>query len=121
MFLWLGLILVVAGWLAGSNKYGTVVRTTVTGGLEDTGSQLAGGQTRAAGQWVAGNLPGLRTAVVVLGVVVLLWGNDVSLPRLWWSLALVLFLLALSQVLVGAGRGPGAIAPAPRAPSDRVR
>jgi hypothetical protein len=41
----------------------------------------------------------------VLGVVVLLWGNDVSVSRLLWSLLLVVVLLAVVQILVGAGRG----------------
>ena len=41
VFLGLGLILVVAGWFAGSNRYGTAVRTTVAGGLEGTGTRLA--------------------------------------------------------------------------------
>jgi hypothetical protein len=30
--------------------------------------------------------------------------NNASLGRLWWSLALVLVILACIQVLVGAGR-----------------
>jgi hypothetical protein len=42
--------------------------------------------------------------VGVVGVVVLLWGNDVSVSRLVWSLLLVVVLLAVVQVLVGAGR-----------------
>jgi len=53
--------------------------------------------------------------VVVLGGVVLLWGNDVSMSRLWWSLALVLVLLAGIQVLVGAGRGKEPAPPTPPA------
>ena len=43
--------------------------------------------------------------LLVYGAVVLLWGNDVSLSRWWWSLALVVVLLAVLQVLAGAGRG----------------
>jgi hypothetical protein len=100
----LGLVLVVAGWFAGSNKYGTAVRTSLAGGLEGTGTRLPDGQVGGVGRWVTANVEWLRTVVVVLGVVVLLWGNDVSLSRLWWSLALVLVLLVLIQVLVGAGR-----------------
>ena len=38
--LWLGLILVVAGLFAGANRYGTAVRTTLSGGLEDIGTKL---------------------------------------------------------------------------------
>jgi hypothetical protein len=62
---------------------------------------------------VATNVAWLRAAVIVLGVVVLLWGNNVSPSRLLWSLALVLLLLAAAQVLAGAGRGAGA---APQVP-----
>lgn len=104
----LGLILIVAGWFAGANKYGTAVRHTATGGLEGTGARLADGRVGGTGGWVKANVRWIRAVVVVLGVVVMLWGNDVSLPRLWWSLALVLALLAVVQVLVGAGRSAAA-------------
>lgn len=104
VFLGLGLVLVVAGAFAGSNKYGTAVRTSLGGGLEGTGERLADGGVGGAGRWVAPNVEWLRIVVVVLGFVVLVWGNNVSLSRMWWSLALVLVLLALVQVLVGAGR-----------------
>jgi hypothetical protein len=103
--LWLGLVLVVVGWFAGANRYGTAVRTTVRDGLEKVGSAVPGEQVDSAGQWVAGNIGWLRVVVVGLGAVVLLWGNDVSLSRWWWSLALVVVLLAVLQVLAGAGRG----------------
>ena len=102
--LWLGLILVVAGLYAGANRYGSAVRGTLSGGLENIGSSIAGSSVTSAGRWVEANVAWLRVAVVVLGVVVLLWGNDVSTDRLWWSLALVLVLLAGLQVLVGTGR-----------------
>jgi hypothetical protein len=53
--------------------------------------------------------------VGVVGVVVLLWGTDVSVSRLVWSLLLVVALLAVVQILVGAGhradRRPSAEAP----------
>ncbi|MFI7061305.1 hypothetical protein ACIBL3_10000 [Kribbella sp. NPDC050124] len=104
VFLWLGLILIVIGWFAGSNRYGTAVRTTVNGGLESIGGAVSDSPVGNAGRWVAPNVGWLRVAVGLLGVVVLLWGNDVSLSRLFWSLALVVALLAVVQVLVGAGR-----------------
>ena len=104
VFLGLGLVLVVAGAFAGSNKYGIAVRTGLSGGLEGTGERLADGWVGGVGRWVLPNVEWLRTVVVVLGFVVLLWGNNASLSRMWWSLALVLVLLALVQVLVGAGR-----------------
>jgi hypothetical protein len=104
---WLGLILVVAGWFAGSNAAGTAVRSTISGGLQTVGAALADGPVGGAGRWVAANARWLRVVVGVLGVIVLLWGNDVSLSRLLWSLVLVVVLLAVVQVLVGAGREPG--------------
>lgn len=102
--LWLGLVIVAAGWFAGSNSYGTTARTTIGGGLESLGSRLGDGPVGAAGRWVAANVAWVRVVVVALGGVVLLWGNNVSMNRLWWSLALVIALLVVLQVLVGAGR-----------------
>ena len=104
----LGLVLVVAGWFAGPNKYGGAVRSMMVGGLEDVGTRLADGPVGGAGRWVAANVGWLRATVGVLGAVVLIWGNDVSPTRFWWSLAFVLVLLALLQVLVGAGRAAAA-------------
>jgi hypothetical protein len=102
---WLGVILVVVGWFTGSTASGTAVRTTVGGGLATVGAALANGPLGGAGRWVAANARWLRVAVGVLGAVVLLWGNDVSVSRLLWSLLLVVVLLAVVQVLVGAGLG----------------
>jgi hypothetical protein len=53
----------------------------------------------------------------VVGVVVLLWGNDVSVSRLGWSLLLVVVLLAVVQILVGAGRRRADRPPSAGAPS----
>ena len=100
---WLGLILVVVGWFTGSNASGTAVRTTLSGGLESVGAQLTDTPLGGAGRWVEANARWLRVAVGVVGVVVLLWGNDVSVSQLGWSLLLVVVLLAVVQVLVGAG------------------
>jgi hypothetical protein len=112
VFFWLGLILVAVGWFAGSNRSGTAVRTSVAGGLEGIGGALADTPVGAAGRWTAPNARWLRVIVAALGVVVLLWGNDVSPSRLFWSLALVILLLALVQVLVGAGRETATSRPA---------
>jgi hypothetical protein len=103
VLLGVGLVLVVAGCFAGENKYGTAVRTTVASGLESIGARAGGGQVRSTGRWVAANRAWLRVVAVVLGLVVLLWGNEVSLERLWWSLATVVVGLAVVQILIGAG------------------
>ena len=56
----------------------------------------------------------------LLGAVVLLWGNDVSLSRLFWSLVFVVVLLAIVQVLVGAGAGTGTASTAPPADAQAI-
>ena len=111
VLLWLGLILVVTGWFTGSNASGTAVRRTISGGLQTVGGALADGPVGGAGRWVAANARWLRVVIGLLGAVVLLWGNDVSLSRLFWSLVLVVVLLAVVQVLVGAGRAGASIRP----------
>ncbi|MET9270646.1 hypothetical protein [Kribbella sp. NPDC003557] len=108
---WLGLILIVVGWFAGANRYGSAVRGTVRGGLENIGGAVASGPVGDAGRWVAPNAKWLRVVVGLLGVVVLLWGNDMSVSRLFWSLLLVVALLAVVQVLVGAGRSASGARP----------
>ena len=101
---WLGMVIVVVGWYVGSNRYGTAVRGGVTGALEGIGAALPGEQVAVAGRWVDANVRWLRVVVGVLGVVVLFWGNDVSVSRWWWCVVAVLVVLAVLQVLVGAGR-----------------
>jgi len=99
VLLWLGLILVVVGWFAGPNRTGAAARAAVAGGLETVGSTLADTPVAGTGQWVAANARWLRVVIGVLGVIVLLWGNDVSLSRLFWSVAFVGVLLAVCHVL----------------------
>ena len=116
----LGLILVIVGWFAGRTSTGAATRSFVSGGLENVGAVLADGPIGAAGRWVKPNAVWLRIAVGLLAVVVLLWGNNVSESRLYWSAFLVLVLMAIIQVLVGAGQGSslsGTAAP-PRGPDD---
>ncbi|MTB87149.1 hypothetical protein H9L21_07715 [Aeromicrobium senzhongii] len=115
--LWLGITLIVAGWFAGRNRYGTAVREAVRDGLERAGSTVLGRQGHEAGSWVAANAAWLRVTAVVVAAVVLLWGGDVDLTRWWWSLALAVGLLAVVQFLIGAAR-PGARSAAPTASTD---
>jgi hypothetical protein len=109
VMLWLGLILVLIGLFAGGTRLGTAVRTTISRGLESIGGSLADTPAAGAGRWTAANALWLRIVVGVLGVVVLVWGNDISVSRLFWSTVFVIVLLAVIQVLVGTGRAAGAI------------
>ena len=106
VLLWLGLILVLVGWFSRPTGTGAAARGAVSGGLATLGSALPSGPVAGAGQWVAANARWLRVAIGILGVVVLLWGNDVSLSRLFWSLALVGVLLAVVEILKGAAHAP---------------
>jgi hypothetical protein len=44
-------------------------------------------------------------------VLVLIWGNQITMERFWWSLATVVLGLAIVQVLVGAGKADDATGP----------
>ncbi|MET1132198.1 MAG: hypothetical protein ABWX60_02115, partial [Aeromicrobium sp.] len=102
--LWLGLTLVVAGWFTGTTRSGTAVRTAIGGGLEHAGASVLGDRLGLGWHWVSDNVTWLRFVAVALAAVVLAWGNEISPERWWWSLALALVLLAVLQVLSGAGR-----------------
>jgi hypothetical protein len=104
VLLWVGVILVVVGWFARSTGIGAAARGAVTGGLATLGSALPGGPVAGAGIWVAANARWLRVVIGILGAVVLLWGNDISLSRLFWSLVFVGVLLAVLEILKGAAR-----------------
>lgn len=104
VLLWLGLILVVAGWFVGRTAFATATRRSISGGLETIGVALAGSPVAGPGRWVELNARWLRVVIAVLGAVVLLWGNQVSEERLFWALVLVVVLLIAVQILVGAAR-----------------
>ena len=113
VILWLGVILAAMGLFAGPSRPATAFRTAVSRDLEKAGAAMADGPVGGPGRWVAANAKWLRVATGVLATVVLLWGNDVSTSRLLWSLVVVVVLLAVVQVLVGAGdgkRAPGRFA-----------
>ncbi|WUJ70190.1 hypothetical protein OG809_34485 [Kribbella soli] len=115
VFFRLALAIIVIGWFTGPNKSGTAVRAAIRDGLEGIGAALSNGPVGTAGRWVAVNARWLRVAVGLLGAVVLLWGNNISTGRLFWSLALVALLLVVVQLLVGAGRASSASRPVPPA------
>ncbi|MEQ6903438.1 hypothetical protein [Nocardioides sp. YIM 152588] len=115
VMLWLGIIAIVAGLFAGAAAWATPIRRTTGGALEGAGAELSGGPVGEVGSRVAPVAGWLRGAAIVLGGVVLLWGNNATTTRLAWCVALVVALLVVIQVLVGAGRaerepGPDATA-----------
>ncbi len=100
---WLGALLVAVGWFAGSNASGTATRLAVRKGLESGGASLPDDKFSGVGQWARTNAFWLRYVVGVFGVVILMWGNQVSPTRLFWSTVFVLAVLSVIQVLAGAG------------------
>ncbi|HET7741173.1 MAG TPA: hypothetical protein VFL67_11035 [Mycobacterium sp.] len=101
----LGLLLVAVGWFTSTRGTGAAARATVANGLERVGTPLADGPLGDTSTWVARHSSWVRIVIGILGTIALLWGNDVSLSRLLWSVALVAVLLAGAQVLIGAANG----------------
>ncbi len=99
---WLGVLLVAAGWFAGSNGSGSAARSAVSRGLESGGESLPADNFSGVGRWAKANAFWVRYVVLALGVVALMWGNQTSPTRLFWSTVGVLAVLAGLQVLVGA-------------------
>jgi hypothetical protein len=104
VLLWVGVILVLVGWFTRPTGAGAAARGAVSGGLTTLGSALSNGRVAGAGRWVTANARWLRVAIGIVAVVLLLWGNDVSLSRLFWALAFVGVLLAVVEIMKGAAR-----------------
>jgi hypothetical protein len=121
VLLWLGLVLVVAGWFMGRNRLGTATRRTLGGGLETVGAAVADSPAAGPGAWVSRNAGLLRIGIVVLGGVILVWGNQVSPSQLFWAVVVVVVLLAVVQVLVGVGTAAATHRSEPPADDDPRR
>lgn len=100
----LGLLVILCGWYAGRTASAMALRGNVSQGLESLGASFTFPQATAAGRWVAANVRWLRAVVVVFSLAVLVWGNQIDRERLLWCFVLMLALLAVAQVLVGAGQ-----------------
>jgi hypothetical protein len=107
VLLWVGVVLFLVGWFARPTGTGAAARHALSGGLTTLGSGLSNGPAAGAGQWVTANARWLRVAIGVVGVVVLLWGNDVSLSRLLLSLAFMAVMLAVVEIMKGAAHTTG--------------
>ena len=115
----LGLVLAVLGWFAGSSRSARAVRAPVAGGLERAGAEVSEQHVSQAGRWVEANVRWLQACAGAIGFVILFWGSDVTMTRLWWSLATVIVLLVLLRVLVGAAHPSPSSGTAPDPDSPR--
>ena len=102
----LGVLVIICGWYAGRTATARVTRGFIVNGLESVGAAFSVSQVRDTGRWVAANIRWLRVVIGLLATVVLVWGNAITRERLFWSFVLMIALLAVAQVLVGAGKAP---------------
>ena len=117
VILWLGIILIVAGWFAGITGAAVAFRRWLSGGLRAGGAAVGTQGLVPTGRWVASNAGWLRVVAVVIGAVVLLWGMDTSLSRLAWSTVLVVVLLVLIELAAGLADSRRKSPPAGAAPA----
>ena len=117
MILWLGIILVAAGWFAGVTGSAVAFRRWLSGGLRAGGAAVGTEGLAPTGRWVTSNAAWLRVVAVAAGVVVLLWGLDTSLSRLVWSTVLVVVVLVLIELAAGLDEGRRKAPPAVPVPA----
>jgi hypothetical protein len=120
----IGLVLAIAGWLAGATPSGRKVRDAIAGAAHRWGSPLADGPV---GRFTSDHpmlVPTLRAIVIVLAAAYLVSVDRRSPSMIFWTFGLMALGLLLVEIIEGAGRGyeqprAGAlIAEAGHAPAD---
>ncbi len=102
----LGVIVIVAGWLAGRTSSARWVRGHLSRGLSDISGRLP----EAAQGVLASAIVTVRWLIMALGVVLLLLAGVLSSGTVWSVTALVAGLMTVAQLLsVRPGQGPVAI------------
>jgi len=94
----LGIVLIVAGWLAGRTRLAQRVRAPLTAGLADIRGRLFDG---GAGPLPATVAPYAGWAAYALGVLILLISDLMSVSTVLWVTALVAGLVTAIQLLGG--------------------
>ena len=113
-----GLLVVVAGWLAGPGRAATSVRRAVGRATTAAGTTAAahGADGGAAGRWAALHAGALRGLVgVVAALVLLLWDRPTATVVVWTGVAAAVALVVLEVLVRSAG---GAAAAVDAGPSD---
>jgi hypothetical protein len=101
----LGIVVIVAGWLAGRTASARFVRGHLTDGLADLGGRLSGGRP---GTIPRRYLTPTRVVIYILGVILLLTSDLMSVTTVLWVSALMAGLITLAQLLAGPVAGADA-------------
>ncbi len=102
----LGAVVMFAGWLSGRTKSARWVRGHVTRGLAEISSRMPEGLQGS----LAGVIEPVRWAIFVLGVLLIMLTDVMSVSAVLWTSALTAGLLTVAQLLsVRPGEGPKAI------------
>lgn len=99
----LGVIVMVIGWHLSSSRAAAEVRAVVDKGAATVARNIPPGPLTNAGPWVAGKARRLRIAIAIVFVVIVVFGNDLSVARTVIAAAIGLVLLAVVQVLERTG------------------
>ncbi len=100
-----GVLLAIAGWLAGATSSGRKVRDAIAGAAHRWGSPLADGPV---GRFTSDHpmfVPTLRGIVIVLAAAYLVLVDRRSPSMVFWTFGLMALGLLLVEIIEGAGRG----------------
>ncbi len=96
-----GIAVVAAGWFGGRTKAAVLARGHVVAGLNEIGGRLPEG-FGSVGTVVKTYQGGIRWAIYLVVMLMILFGDLLTVTSVLWSVALAGGLVTLVQVLVGA-------------------
>lgn len=96
----LAVVIIVAGWFGGRTRLAVMARGRITSGLADISGRMSDGRP---GPLPADMQQYARWLIYGLGVLVLVWGDLLSVSSVLWMTALVAGLVTLAQLLSGPG------------------
>lgn len=101
----LGIVVIVAGWFGGRTKIARLARGHVVAGLTEIGQRLPEG-FRAFGAVVKQYQEYIRWAIYMIVLLLIVFGDLLTVTSILWSVLLAAGLVTVVQVLVGAGEAP---------------
>jgi len=101
----LGIVVILAGWFGGRTKIARLARGHVVAGLTEIGQRLPEG-FRAFGAVVKQYQEYIRWAIYVIVLLLILFGDLLTVASILWAVLLAAGLVTVVQVLVGAAEAP---------------